>query len=97
MFEGVENMTLRTATMFPVVCISDNREHGGNVWQKNQATYSHLFCALQFSSVQDGIYVLWKAHMRSTPSLRSFPNVAFEKYWKSVMPLGETKTKEPEE
>ena len=32
----------------------------------------------QFSSVQDGIYALGKAHMRSTPSLRSFPNVAFE-------------------
>ena len=31
-----------------------------------------------FSSVQDGIYALGKAHMRSTPSLRSFPNVAFE-------------------
>ena len=31
-----------------------------------------------FSSVQDGIYTPRKAHMRSTPSLRSFPNVAFE-------------------
>jgi len=31
-----------------------------------------------FSSVQDGIYALGKAHMRSTPSLRSFPNLAFE-------------------
>ena len=29
-------------------------------------------------SVQDGFYALKKAHMRSTPSLRSFPNVAFE-------------------
>ena len=33
---------------------------------------------VQFCSVQDGIYALGKAHMRSTPSLRSFPNVAFE-------------------
>ena len=33
---------------------------------------------LQFSSVQNSIYVLGKAHMRSTPSLRGFPNVAFE-------------------
>ena len=32
----------------------------------------------QFSSVQDGIYALGKAHMHSTPSLRRFPNVAFE-------------------
>ena len=32
----------------------------------------------QSSSVQDGIYALRKAHMCSTPSLRSFPNVAFE-------------------
>ena len=33
---------------------------------------------VQFSSVQDGFYALGKAHMRSTPSLRSFPNVALE-------------------
>ena len=26
----------------------------------------------------NGIYALGKSHMRSTPSLRSFPNVAFE-------------------
>ena len=32
----------------------------------------------QFSSIQDGIYVLKKAHMRSALSLRSFPNNAFE-------------------
>ena len=32
----------------------------------------------QFSSVQNEIYALRKAHMRSTPSLRSFPSVAFE-------------------
>ena len=33
---------------------------------------------VHFSSVQDGIYALKKAYMRSTPSLRSFPSVAFE-------------------
>ena len=33
---------------------------------------------VQLSSVQDGIHALGKAHMSSTPSLRSFPNVAFE-------------------
>ena len=31
-----------------------------------------------FSSVQDGIYALGKAHMHRTPSLRSFPNIAFK-------------------
>ena len=31
-------------------------------------------------SVQASIYALGKAHMRSTPSLRSFPNVAFEMF-----------------
>ena len=37
------------------------------------------FCdRMQFSSVQDGIYALGKAHMRSNPSFRSFPNTAFE-------------------
>ena len=34
--------------------------------------------SVQFSSVQDGIYALGKAHLRSTPSLRSFPNLAHE-------------------
>ena len=29
-------------------------------------------------SVQDGMYALGKAHMGSTPSVRSFPSVAFE-------------------
>ena len=33
---------------------------------------------VQFSSVQDGIYVLGKKHMHSSLSLRSFPNIAFE-------------------
>ena len=32
----------------------------------------------QSNSVQDGIYAFGKAHMRPTPSLRSFHNVAFE-------------------
>ena len=32
----------------------------------------------QISSVQDGIYVLGKAHMCSTPSHRSFSSVVFE-------------------
>ena len=35
--------------------------------------------SVQFSSAQDGIYALGKAHMRFTPSLRSFPNVALER------------------
>ena len=34
--------------------------------------------AVHFSSVQDGIYAFGKALMRSTPSLGSFHNVAFE-------------------
>ena len=36
------------------------------------------FSLVQFSSVQDGIYALEKAHMHSTPSLGSFPKVAVE-------------------
>ena len=34
--------------------------------------------SVQFSSVQDGFYAIGKAHMRSTPSLGSFPDVALE-------------------
>ena len=50
------------------------------VW-RDQKTEGQLLSAPRvhwFSSVEGGIYVLGKAHMRSTPSLRSFPNVAFE-------------------
>ena len=36
----------------------------------------HQFSSVQL--VQDGIYALGKAYMHCTPSLRSFPNVAFE-------------------
>ena len=35
--------------------------------------------SVQVSSVQDGIYALGKAHIRSTPSLRSFHNVALSR------------------
>ena len=35
--------------------------------------YSAQFSSVQFSSVQDGTHAFGKAHMRSTPSLRSFP------------------------
>ena len=34
--------------------------------------------SVEFSSVQDGIYVLRKAHMRSIPSLRSFSAIVFK-------------------
>ena len=40
--------------------------------------FSFKYRSVQFSSAQDGIYALGKAHMRSTPSLRNFPNVAFK-------------------
>ena len=36
------------------------------------------FVSLMYSSVQDGIYALGKVHTRSTPSLKSFPNVGLE-------------------
>ena len=45
---------------------------------RHHANCLPLSGAVLVSSVQDGIYALGKAHMRSTPSLRSFPNVAFE-------------------
>ena len=44
----------------------------------NTHTQGALTCAVQFISVQDGIYALEKAHIRSTPSLRSFPSLVFE-------------------
>ena len=43
-----------------------------------EAHYPTLSSPVQFSSVHDGMYAFGKAHMRSTPSFRSFPNVALE-------------------
>ena len=40
--------------------------------------HSFLYQQLPYSSVQDGTCVLRKVHVHSTPSLRSFPNVAFQ-------------------
>ena len=44
------------------------------------SSYSDLYSWLydQFNSVQYSVYAFGKACMRPTPSLRSFPNVAFE-------------------
>ena len=39
-----------------------------NTFKKEEVTHAH-------NSVQDGIYALGKSHVRSTPSLRCFPNV----------------------
>ena len=40
--------------------------------------FNLLLLVCLFSVVQGGIYTLGKAHMRSIPSFRRFPNVAFE-------------------
>ena len=41
-------------------------------------TRGNSISPVEFSSVKDGSYALGKAHMRSTPSLRSFSDFAFE-------------------
>ena len=50
----------------------------GSHRELNSPLLQLFLSSVQFSSVQDGIYGLGKAHMRSTPSVRRFPNVAFE-------------------
>ena len=60
------------------MCVWGGGEGGGiHIVQSRVDTYTDV-PAYQFSSVQDGVYALGKAHMRSTPSLGSFPNVALE-------------------
>ena len=41
-------------------------------------TLGQKLSLVQFSLVQDGIYALSKALMCSIPSLRHFPNIAYE-------------------
>ena len=41
------------------------------------AGFLACYCSVQFGAVDDGIYALGKVHTRSTPSLRSFSDVAF--------------------
>ena len=77
-FESIDHMTRSAshtkcaiyiiATDLSKDCLKANLQYTHNSSTKSQ----------KFSSVQDGIYALGKAHMRSTPSLRSSPNVAFE-------------------
>ena len=52
-------------------------EHDQHVIAMCSSLFFHS-SSFQFSSVQDGIYAHGKARMRSTPSLRIFPNAAFE-------------------
>ena len=47
------------------------------VGMQSDSTLHTTLTTVQFRIVQDGIYALEKAHMRST-LIRSFPNVAFE-------------------
>ena len=50
-----------------------------HLWMAGLLTMNFVqFSSVRFSFVQDSIYALGKAHIHSTPSLRSFPNVAFE-------------------
>ena len=47
-------------------------------WRRRKKKKKKKERKVQFSLVQDGIYALGKDHMRSNPSLRSFPKVAFD-------------------
>ena len=48
-------------------------------WKEKHQQHKFFDGLVQFNSIQDGIYALGKAHnMRSAPSFRSVPNVAFE-------------------
>ena len=47
-------------------------------WASFLLAHSHGDRSVQFSSVEDGLYALGKAHMRSTPPLSNFPSVALE-------------------
>ena len=67
------------------------RHYYSKVHEANAATLynvsqaKHQVKSIQFSSAKDGIYALGKAHMRSTPSVRSLPNVALKRANITVM------------
>ena len=46
--------------------------------RQNPHTVKSVSSVISISAVHDGIYVLGKARMHSTPSLRSFPTVTLE-------------------
>ena len=64
-FKGTITTILSVATLVSLTC---NYQFGTHTHNAN----------VHISSVQDGIYALGKFHMRSVPSLTSFPNVALE-------------------
>ena len=55
-----------------------NNKHSNKLLICKARQHKHSYYGKQFSSIQDGVYALRKAYMRSTPSLRSFSNIAFE-------------------
>ena len=78
---------LRTSFFLTRSSSADTRpQPGAGVhWSRPETDTHNKFTAgpflsmkAKFSSVQDGIYTLAKAHMHSTPPLRSFPNIAFK-------------------
>ena len=61
-----------------VWCTQNVRPDGSRSTQHQLYYNSVVNTSRSVSSVQDGIYALGKAHMRSIPSLRRFPNFPFE-------------------
>ena len=77
------DVVYRIFNVRPFLCVRLHTEVGHTDNESAQHFDSNQYVAtttssVQFSSVQDGIHAAGKAHMRSTPSLRRFRNVAFE-------------------
>ena len=75
--------TLRSHTSLfssPFTCSNLSPWYNCTCWLgvKHQLTYLLFWLVQQLSLFQDSIFVFRKAHLRTTMSLRMFPNVAFE-------------------
>ena len=64
--------------------MENNTERRQNDCKKHAYRLSAKWEHAEFISLQDGTYTLGKTYMCSTPSLRSFPNIAFETVKHSV-------------
>ena len=78
-FEKI-TLSVPLAGVWPPTESVDLQWHGtpSTLWYSRTRWSCSMPCSVLFCSVQDNIHGLGKAHMRSTPSLRSVPKVAFD-------------------
>ena len=78
MSRSIQYSSSMEITVSCITCQQHYAVEGCTRKQTMKDTLGQKLSLVQFSLVQDGIYALSKALMCSIPSLRHFPNIAYE-------------------